>query len=87
MTDKIYPKGLIIFKPHDNAPDFVKGSLVITPNDLVEFCKENLALMTEYNGKKQLRCQLLEGRDGLYLQVDTYRAQPQQPDDGGMGGN
>lgn len=78
MSDKIYPKGIIIFPPHANAPDFVKGSVVITPGDFVRFCEDNQGLLTEYKNKPQLRCQLLEGDKGLYLQVDTYRTQQPQ---------
>ena len=71
--EKIYPKGLRVFKPNDNAPDFVKGTLIITPNELFTFCKENESLMSEYNGSKQLKCQILDGNNGLYFQVDTYK--------------
>ena len=76
MTDKIYPKGLRTFPPHANAPDFVKGTLIITTNELVKFCAENPDLMTEYHGNQQLKCQILEGDKGLYFQVDTYRRDP-----------
>ena len=70
----IYPKGLRVFKPHEKAPDFVKGTLLVTPNELVKFCKENLNLMTEYKGNKQLKCQILDGKNGLYVAVDTYKS-------------
>jgi len=78
MSDTIYPKGIIIFKKNENAPDFVKGSMVITVNELVKFCKENADLLTEYNGQKQLKCQLLDGNNGLYLKVDTWKPNQQQ---------
>lgn len=71
--EKIYPKGLMVFKPHEKAPDFVKGTLMITPNELIKFCKENINLMTEYKGNKQLKCQILEGDKGLYFVVDTWK--------------
>lgn len=71
--EKIYPKGLITFKPNEKAPDFVKGTLLITINDLVKFCKENTNLLTEYKGQKQLKCQILEGDKGLYFVVDTWK--------------
>lgn len=78
---KIYPKGLITFKPHEKAPDFVKGTLMITLNDLITFCKENDNLLTEYKGKKQLKCQILEGDKGLYFVVDTWKADKKEPED------
>ena len=73
MSDTIYVKGVRIFTPHEKAPDFVKGSVIITPNELFQFLKEQEENFTEYNGQKQLRCQLLEGDKGLYLSVDTYK--------------
>ena len=73
MSEKIYVKGLRTFKPHEKAPDFVKGTLIITPNELVQFAKENEQYLTEYNGSKQLKCQILDGDKGLYFVVDTYK--------------
>lgn len=70
---KVYPKGVRIFNPHEKAPKFVKGSMVITMNELFKFCKENEALLTEYKGEKQLKLQILEGDKGLQVVVDTYR--------------
>jgi hypothetical protein len=68
-----YPKGIMVFSPHSSAPSFVKGSIVISLNELVQFCKENPDLLTEYEGKKQLKLQLKEGNKGLYCEVDTYK--------------
>lgn len=72
MSEKIYPQGVIAFAPNKNAPSFVKGSIVITPRDLVDWITANPQLLTEYGGKKQLKLQLLEGNKGLYMTVDTY---------------
>lgn len=75
MADQILPKGVRLFNKHQNAPDFVIGSLVITPNDLVAWLKEQPELMTEYNGAKQIRLQMLKSKDGnLYAAVDQYKA-------------
>lgn len=85
-NDKVLPEGIRMFAPHQNAPDFVKGSVVITLNDLVEFGKKNPNYLTEYQGKKQLKLQLLESRDGKpYLAVDTYK--PGQNTGGGSARN
>lgn len=70
---KIYPKGLLVFPKNEKAPDFVKGSMVVNPNQLVSWLKENESLMTEYKGEKQLRLQILENDKGLYLVVDTFK--------------
>ena len=69
----IYPAGFRIFPAHENAPDFVKGTVIIIPKELIDFCKDNADLLTDYKGTKQLKCQLKEGNKGLYLQVDTYK--------------
>ena len=90
MSEKVYPKGLRTFPPHANAPEFVKGSLIITLNELIQFCKDNPDYLTEYNGQKQLKCSMLDGDKGLYLNVDTYRPdvnsrpEPQHEVDGNL---
>jgi hypothetical protein len=73
MNDKIYPKGLRTFPPREGAPDFVKGTLLITINEFNDFIGDNQKLLTEYRGQDQLRCNILEGDKGLYFQVDTYK--------------
>lgn len=73
MTTPIKPDGIVTFKPHDKAPSFVKGTVIITLNKFFEFCKSNPDFITEYKGEKQIKCQLLEGDYGIYLAVDTYK--------------
>lgn len=74
MNNKtVYPKGIRVFAPRDKAPEFVKGQIVIGLNELVKFCKDNPELLSEYKGEKQLKLNLLSGKDGLYTVVDTYK--------------
>ncbi len=74
MADKaIYPEGVAAFNPHEKAPEFVLGTLVITPNDLVSWLKANPDYLTEYKGKKQLKLQIKKGTKGIYTTVDTYK--------------
>ena len=73
MAEKIYPAGIRSFKKKDNQPDFVIGTVVITLNELVKFCKEKPELLSEYNGEKQLVLQHLSGNKGPYFVVDTYK--------------
>lgn len=73
MSETIYPKGIMAFSPNSNAPDFVKGNVVITPRELVDWLKEHTEYLTEYKDKKQLKLQLLEGNKGLYFKVDTFK--------------
>lgn len=76
-----FPKGISIFGPKPNAPEFVKGQVIITLNDLIQFCKDNPDLLTEYKGNKQLKLQILEKKDktGLNLVVDTYKPKEDVP--------
>lgn len=77
--ETIYPEGVRAFSPRNNAPDFVKGTVLIEPNKLFAWLKkEGAEHLTEYNGEKQLKLQLLEGKKGLYLSVDTFK-----PESGG----
>ena len=72
--EKIYIEGLRTFKPNANAPDFVIGDGVLEIGTLNEFIKQNANLLTEYNGKKQLRFQILRSRDwGAYFVVNNYK--------------
>ena len=78
-TEKVFPKGIMVFKKNDNAPDFVIASVVVNPNELVAWLKENKSLMTDYKGSPQLKLQLLNGKENKpYFQVDTYKAAPKQ---------
>lgn len=80
MADQVLPKGIRLFNKHANAPDFVKGSIVITLNELVQFAKDNPSYLTEYNGNKQIKLQILESKKGdLYCAVDQYKAGEAKP--------
>lgn len=77
--EKIYPKGLITFARNDKAPDFVLGTLIITLDDLFAWYKDNPQHNSDYNGKKQIKMQILKGKDGrINLPLDTFK--PKQKD-------
>lgn len=74
MAENTLLKGIRLFKKKDSQPDFVLATGVITLNELVTFAKENLELLTEYNGQKQLKFQLLKSKDGNpYMAVDNWK--------------
>ena len=74
MADELLPEGLRFFNKKDTQPDFVVGALVVTMNDLFNFCKQNPDLITDYKGQKQLRLQILKSSKGnLYAKVDTWK--------------
>jgi len=80
MADKVYPKGIRVFKPREGAPDWVLGTVLVTPSELNEWLAANAQYLTDYKGSPQLRCQLLKGKDGPYITVDTFKPEAKQPD-------
>lgn len=79
MADNKLLDGVRLFRKKDNQPDFVLATGVITMNALFKFCKDNPDLLSEYNGEKQIRIQVLKSKDGNpYIAVDTWK-----PSDGG----
>ncbi len=74
MSETKFVEGVRLFNKHEKAPDFVIGSMVISLNDFVKFCKENPDLLSEYNGVKQLKLQIQKSKQGnLIAVVDTYK--------------
>jgi hypothetical protein len=77
--NKLLP-GIRLFKKNDKQPDFVLATGVITLNELVTFAKENPELLSEYNGQKQVKFQLLKSKDGNpYMAVDNWKPTQQAP--------
>jgi hypothetical protein len=71
--EAIYPEGIRAFSPHKSAPDFVIGTILITPKKLIEWLEDKPELFTDYKGEEQIKLQLLDGNKGLYLRVDDYK--------------
>ena len=70
MTEKIYPTGMWFNKRHEKAPDFIRGKISIKVDDFLKWVDNSAHLI---NDKGYMNFQLLEGgKEGLYLQVDTY---------------
>jgi hypothetical protein len=87
MAETIYFDGIKTFKPHENAPDFVKGNGVIAINPLVQFFKENPSLITEYKGEPQIKFQITDGKYGLAIVVDAWRPNETNSTEGTKHGN
>ena len=74
QNDNLLPKGFRFFNPTESAPDFVMGTLVVTPREFFDYVTQNQQYLTEYEGKKQLKIQLLLSKSGkLYGKVDDYK--------------
>lgn len=83
MAEKIYVKGFRGFKPNAKAPEFVLGSLIITPKEFGEFLKSDEVrdYFTEYKENKQLKVNVLRSKDGgLSFEVDTYKPKEKSDD-------
>lgn len=67
----IYPAGMSVFMPRDNAPDFVIADISIQPQKFLAFLKENGEYLSD---KGFFRFNLKRGTDGTYyMALDTYR--------------
>ena len=66
MTDPIFPVGIRVFEPHENAPDFVKGTLSIETN---KFCA-----WLGQQPEPTVRLDIKKARNGKwYLQLNTWK--------------
>jgi len=71
-----FAEGISIYEPHQNAPDFIKGDVVITEEFLNTF-KKNCFKNTK--GVNQMRMNLNLSKKGtLYLSINDYRPQPKE---------
>ena len=76
MAEKVtvYATGARMFPKKDNQPAFVVGKVIITPSDLLDWCKANPQYTSEYQGKTQVSFDVKTGADGkAYMSVDTYK--------------
>lgn len=76
MAEKIFAKGLRVFEPKETAPEFVLGTIVLTPEDLKDWLTgEGNQYLSEYQGKKQIRLNVTKNKTGrgLTISVDTWK--------------
>ena len=69
----IFVDGLNVYTPNENAPDWVKVSMVINPSKLVKWLQQNDDYLKEGKHGLELRLQIKQSAQGkLYASVDTY---------------
>jgi hypothetical protein len=76
MSETIYPKGIYTFPRKENQRQFVLGAAVITIDDLIEWSQgDGSQYLSEYKGKKQIRLNILQSKDGsrVNFTVDTWK--------------
>ena len=71
---KIYPKGIVSFAKNEKAPDFVLGKVIINVDEFAKWISDNSELLTEHDGKKQLKLDLTMSKEGRpSFAVDTWK--------------
>lgn len=79
MADKVFINGVRFFPKRDSAPEFVLGTLVLTPKQISEWAAANAQYMSDYNGDSQVRIQITKGQEGkLVFAVDTWKPDGQK---------
>jgi len=77
-NETIFAEGIRTFGRNEKAPDFVLGSIVITLEDFKAWVNSNQQYLTDYNGKKQIKLQVLKKKDGngITVIVDNFKPTP-----------
>lgn len=74
-TEFIFIEGMRFFKPRENAPQSIKGNLVITLSELRDFIKK-------HDIKDQMRIDLRksEAKGTYYFTLNTYNPMKKEED-------
>jgi len=74
--ETIFVDGLRFFNPRETAPEFVKGEVIVELKKFFEFVSTQKEYYSEYNGNKQLKLNMLSGKQGMYFSVNTFKPTP-----------
>ena len=78
----IFLKGIRIFAPSPNAPDFVLGQGFLTPKVLLDFIKENPHILTsEYDGNISIKFNDFVPKKQVKSESIPVRAEQDMADD------
>jgi hypothetical protein len=75
--DNTFPKGLIVKRPHENAPDFIKAKLSFKVDEFVEWLKGAV----DERGWVNVDLKVSKEKK-LYTQQDNWK--PETKDDGAI---
>ncbi len=87
MSDVEFVDGLIVKKPHPNAPDFVKGSLSIKREDLIKWLQQkqsewiNIDLKESQKGSWYAQVNDWQPKSNGNRQDDSNIPLPEEPSD------
>lgn len=76
MSEKetVFVDGMIVKKPHENAPDFVKAGVSFKVSEMIKFLQDN-----DKDG--WVNAQLKESKAGkLYMELDTWKPEKKEDD-------
>jgi hypothetical protein len=77
----VYPKGIITFDRNPKAPSFKLGTIVIDLKELYEWVKgDGSQYLHDYKGKKQLRLDVVQGKEKINVIVDTFHPVKKEPE-------
>ena len=77
MADIKFAEGIRFFKPHSNAPDFVKGAISIDRDEFIRWASDQ---KVDENGR--IKLDLKKSKEGnLYLSVNEYGLKPDLSND------
>lgn len=70
MNEVKFPEGIIVKKPHSNAPEFVKGKLSIKRDEFIEWLKKQ---------PEWVNLDIKESKKGnWYLAVDDWKPESKE---------
>ncbi len=74
MNDKnIFPQGIWLNSPPENAPDFVLGKIDINPDEFCKWLKEN------EDAKGKVRLDVLKSKQGkTYLKLNGWKPEQKE---------
>lgn len=72
--EKIFIEGAMFNKPREGAPDFIKGSLLIRPEEFIPFMQKHKEYLSP---KGWYTIDLKQSQGGsLYLELNTWKPVP-----------
>lgn len=73
MSDANFANGLIVKRPHQNAPAFIKCSLSFKVDDFIQCLQQN-----NNNGWVNMDVKLAKDNQRLYAEIDNWQPNQQQ---------
>ena len=74
MSENIFANGFIVKHPHENAPDFVKGSVSVKVDEAIAFLNEH----KDERGWVNLDLKESKDKAKLYLQKNTWKPEKKE---------